>query len=234
MIPKIIHYCWFGGNPLPEDALVCIKSWKKYFPDYRIMEWNERNFDVNMIPYTREAYRLGKYAFVSDYVRMYILYKYGGIYFDTDVEVIRPMDSIVERGQFMGFESGQENYVAIGLGMGLEAGSEVARSILDVYAHKHFSTLTGVMTGTVVDVVTDLYKRADVTECEDGIMLWNNVYIYPPEYFCPLNYYTKELTITDTTVSIHHYFSSWCDKKNRNIFDKISKRLRFIFARLMS
>ena len=104
MIPKVIHYCWFGRNPLPESAVKCINSWRKHFPDYEIKEWNEDNFDVNIIPYTKEAYEAKKYAFVSDYARMWILYHFGGLYFDTDVEVIKPMDDIVKRGPFMGIE----------------------------------------------------------------------------------------------------------------------------------
>ncbi len=104
MIPKVIHYCWFGGNPLPESAQKCIASWRKFLPDYEIKEWNESNFDVNAIPYTAQAYAAKKYAFVSDYARFSILYDNGGLYFDTDVEVIRPMDDIIENGPFMGFE----------------------------------------------------------------------------------------------------------------------------------
>ena len=104
MIPKIIHYCWFGGNPLPKDAQKCIMSWKKYLPDYEIKEWNESNFDVNCCPYVMGAYEAKKYAFVSDYVRFYILYHEGGLYFDTDVEIIRNMEHIVTAGNFMAFE----------------------------------------------------------------------------------------------------------------------------------
>lgn len=104
MIPKIIHYCWFGGNPLPDSAMKCIASWKKFLPDYEIKEWNESNFDVNMIPYVKEAYQVKKYAFVSDFARFYILYKYGGLYFDTDVEIVKPLDSIISKGAFMGCE----------------------------------------------------------------------------------------------------------------------------------
>lgn len=110
MIPKIIHYCWFGRNPLPLLAVKCIESWKRYFPDYEIREWNEDNFNVNMIPYTREAYEAKKYAFVSDYARFYILYYYGGLYFDTDVEVIKPMNDIIERGAFMGCERAETGW----------------------------------------------------------------------------------------------------------------------------
>ena len=129
MIPKIIHYCWFGRNPLPELARKCIASWRKYLPDYEIKEWNEDNFDVNIIPYTAEAYAQKKYAFVSDYARFWILYRYGGIYFDTDVEVIRPLDDIIARGCFMGFEtdpapkqSGVDACVNPGLGLGVAPG----------------------------------------------------------------------------------------------------------------
>ena len=104
MIPKIIHYCWFGRKPLPPLAVKCIESWKKYLPDYTIKEWNEDNFDINIVPYTREAYEVGKYAFVSDYARFYILYHHGGLYFDTDVEVIRPMDDLVGRGAFLAWD----------------------------------------------------------------------------------------------------------------------------------
>ena len=123
MIPKVIHYCWFGRNPLPESAIRCINSWKKFFPDYEIKEWNEDNFDVNIIPYTSEAYEAKKYAFVSDYARMWILYHYGGLYFDTDVEVIKNMDDIVAKGSFMGIEveysEGSIMSVNPGLGLGV-------------------------------------------------------------------------------------------------------------------
>ena len=102
MIPKTIHYCWFGKKPLPPLAKKCIVSWKKFFPDYEIIEWNEDNFDVNQIPYTAEAYKHKKYAFVSDYARFKILYEHGGLYFDTDVEIIKPMNDIISQGNFMG------------------------------------------------------------------------------------------------------------------------------------
>ena len=107
MIPKTIHYCWFGKTPLPTFAKECIKSWRKYLPDYEIKEWNEESFNVNIIPYTKEAYESKKYAFVSDYARFWILYNYGGLYFDTDVEVIKPMDDIIKKGAFMGCECEQ-------------------------------------------------------------------------------------------------------------------------------
>ena len=150
MIPKVIHYCWFGRNPLPPLAIKCIESWKKYLPDYEIREWNEDNFDVNIVPYTQEAYQVKKYAFVSDYARFWILYKYGGIYFDTDVEVIKPLDDIIARGPFMGceregvattdsiFPIGINLGVNPGLGLGAIPNIELYKEILDMYATLHF------------------------------------------------------------------------------------------------
>ena len=119
MIPKIIHYCWFGGNPLPEDAKKYIESWRKYCPGYEIKEWNESNFDINCCDYVREAYEAKKWAFVSDYARFYILYQYGGLYFDTDVEMIRPLFSILQKGSFMGMEVNSPACVAPGLSLHL-------------------------------------------------------------------------------------------------------------------
>ena len=142
MIPKVIHYCWFGRNPLPSLAIKCIESWRKYLPDYEIKEWNEDNFDVNIIPYTQEAYQVGKYAFVSDYARFWILYKYGGLYFDTDVEVIKPMDDIIARGPFMGCEKDVSDTsvarVAPGLGLGVNPGLGLYKEILEMYSKLSF------------------------------------------------------------------------------------------------
>lgn len=135
MIPKIIHYCWFGGKEKPESAQKCIKSWKKFFPDYEIKEWNESNFDVNMIPYTKAAYEAKKYAFVSDFARFWVLYHHGGVYFDTDVEVIRNMDDLLAKGNFMGCEVDSiENYsVAPGLGLAVEPQHSLYKEIIEEY-----------------------------------------------------------------------------------------------------
>ena len=142
-IPKTIHYCWFGRNPLPSLAIKCIASWKKYLPDYEIKEWNEDNFDVNVVPYTREAYAAKKYAFVSDYARFKILYEEGGLYFDTDVEVIKPFDDIIARGAFMGCErdAGDRGGACVnpGLGLGANPNFGLYKEILDLYATLHFS-----------------------------------------------------------------------------------------------
>ena len=226
MIPKIIHYCWFGGNPLPEDAKKCIESWKKFLPDYEIKEWNESNFDVNIIPYTREAYRLKKYAFVSDYARFWVLYQFGGIYFDTDVEVIRPLDDIVARGGFMGCEtdpkSGPTSHkteanpslgVAPGLGLGVAPGLGLIRKIMDYYEQAQFEFHPDIKTQeTVVHITTRILREHGLKDVK-GIQEVEGVWIYPSEYFCPINITTMRLHITSNTRTIHHYAGTWIDSK---------------------
>ena len=152
MIPKIIHYCWFGGKPLPALARKCIMSWKKFLPDYEIREWNEHNFDVNKVPYTAEAYAAKKYAFVTDYVRLYALYHEGGIYMDTDVEVLKPLDRFLHHPAFSGFEGG--GLVPTGI-MASEKGGEWARWQLSLYDGKHFSTEEG----TNVTLISNAMKE---------------------------------------------------------------------------
>lgn len=218
MIPKVIHYCWFGGNPLPKSAIKCIESWKKYLPDYEIKEWNEDNFDINIMPYTREAYEMKKYAYVSDVARFLVLYNEGGVYFDTDVEVIKPMDDIVSAGAFMGIEDlGIEGEtfpnVAPGLGLAVEAGNPFYKEILEHYQECHYydPDTKQPYPLTVVGHCTELLVK-------NGLKPTNNfqqvagINIYPVDYFCPLEDATGILTITDNTRSIHWFSKSWIDK----------------------
>lgn len=235
MIPKVIHYCWFGGSPLPSLAKKCIASWKKYFPDYEIKRWDENNFDVNIIPYTKEAYAAKKYAFVSDYARFWILYRYGGLYFDTDVEVIRSMDDIITRGPFMGCQGEAEQLVkgsrdkatalgvAPGLGLGVNPGLGLYKKLLDIYEGMHFDRdSNGVPLYTVVDITTDLLVKEGL-ENTNGIQYIGGVYIYPVDYFNPISIVTKKLKITKNTRSIHHFMASWMKE---SIFSKIKDILR--------
>lgn len=230
MIPKVIHYCWFGRNPFPESAVKCINSWKKFFPDYEIKEWNEDNFDVNIIPYTKEAYESKKYAFVSDYARMWILYHFGGLYFDTDVEVIKPMDDIVARGPFMGIEveAKEEDVplVAPGLGLGVTPGLGLYRDILDYYAPLHFIEEDGSVNQiTVVKHVTTVLVLNGLKITNDTQQV-AGVWIYPRDYFNPLESLTGKLIITENTRSIHWYMNSWSDRsKLYQAISKISHRL---------
>ncbi len=223
MIPKTIHYCWFGGNPLPPLAQKCIASWKKYLPDYEIKLWDEHNFDVNSIPYTTEAYKAGKYAFVSDYARFWILFHHGGVYFDTDVEVIRPIDDIIEKGPFMGCEreadpnepessSGYQLWPAPGLGLACPPGLDIYAQFLDIYSKLHFKVATdGEKQLTIVNHTAELLCAHGLRNTSK-IQLVAGIYIYPNDFFCPISPDTRRLHITDNTRTIHHFAASWMDK----------------------
>ena len=213
-IPKIIHYCWFGRNPLPELAQRCIASWRKYLPDYEIKEWNEDNFDVNIIPYTAEAYKAKKYAFVSDYARFWILYKYGGLYFDTDVEVIKPMDDIIARGPFMGCENeagkGATTLgVAPGQGRGVTPGLGLYKELLDYYSTLSFVSNDGTFQlTTIVRHTTSILVNHGLKDTSE-IQYVAGINVYPKQYFCPKDYITGKINVTQETVAIHHYGASW-------------------------
>lgn len=215
MIPKIIHYCWFGRNPLPSSAKRCINSWKKYLPDYEIKEWNEDNFDVNSIPYTRDAYAAKKYAFVSDYARFWVLYHYGGVYFDTDVEVIRPMDDFIAKGPFMGWEKpGSTGVYSIAPGLGLAANKEqpLYQEILHGFEHLNFYDENGERNNySMIPLVTDLLTQKGLKK-DGSIQVIDNVILYPSEYLCPMEYFTGKVTITDNTYAIHWYSMTWLPK----------------------
>ena len=217
MIPKIIHYCWFGGKPLPKSAEKCIASWKMYLPEYEIVRWDESNFDVNIIPYTKEAYAAGKYAFVSDYARFWILSHYGGVYFDTDVEVIRPMDDILEKGDFLGIEqrNNEKITVAPGLGIGAVKGSALMYALMGMYDDIHFIGEDGKpCLKNIVELTTE-YLSARGLKNTDEIQQCCGFTIYPKDYFCPIEYDTRELKITENTRTIHHYAESWVPRSTR-------------------
>lgn len=231
MIPKTIHYCWFGRNPLPKDAHKCIDSWRKYFSDYEIKEWNEDNFDVSCNKYVEEAYRQKKYAFVSDYARFKVLHDHGGVYFDTDVEVISPMDGMIAAGPFMGFEKslatnghGQGGGLGVnpGLGMAAEAGMPWMKAILDYYDRIAFD----ISEGTIVYHTTRLLAAEGLKD-ENKVQQVAGFTIYPDDYLCPMDSTTGIVTKTGNTVSIHHYSCSWMDH------DTLSFRLHLLKNRLI-
>lgn len=214
-IPKIIHYCWFGGNPLPELAQKCIASWKKYCPEYEIREWNESNFDLNCCDYVREAYEAKKWAFVSDYARFWILYHKGGIYFDTDVEIIKPLNEILKQGGFLGCETLYT--VAPGLGMAANPGLVIYKEMLDFYEKRHFRNQNGAIDTTTIVTYTTQILMQHGWKPEREIQTVEGITIYPPEYFCPMNYKSGELNITKNTRTIHHYAASWYGKTDKQI-----------------
>lgn len=242
MIPKKIHYCWFGRGPLPELARKCIASWRKYLPEYEIKEWNEDNFDVHCIPYCSEAYDAGKYAFVSDYARFKILYEYGGLYFDTDVEVIKAMDDIISRGPFMGCErdadtvKGDGAAVAPGLGLGVNPGLGLYKEILELYETLHFIGADGTMNlKTVVQYTTEVLCKHGLKHVGD-VQFVDGIFVYPKEYFNPMEF-VNQVCITPNTCSIHHYAGTWLpwNKRMKKRVQKIlGKRITSWCVRLKS
>lgn len=225
MIPKVIHYCWFGGKPLPDDAKNYIESWRKHCPDYEIKEWNEKNFDITTNRYVTEAYRAKKWAFVSDYARFWILYNYGGIYFDTDVEVIQSIDKLVNKGPFMGleFDANQESNtkisVAPGLGLAANPGLGLYKQFLDYYNNLSFFNTDGSYNlTTVVTHITEILIKNGLKNI-NGIQEVGGIYIYPKEYFSPMDYRTGLIKITENTYTIHHYSGSWLSLEQKKALD---------------
>lgn len=230
---KIIHYCWFGGNEKPSLALKCIESWKKFFPDYEIKEWNESNFDIHCIPYVEEAYRNKKWAFVSDFARFWILYNYGGLYFDTDVEIIKDFSDIISKGSFLGCEyfadNRYSNSVNAGLGMGAEKQLKLYKEILESYENSHFQNNDGTLNlQTVVDRVTSILIEKGFNPNQNDIQLIEDIYIYPCDFFCPMNYNSGTISVTSNTHSIHHYMASWHTDK-----DAYANKLRLKFVKFL-
>ena len=218
MIPKTIHYCWFGRGEKPSLARKCIASWERFFPDYEVKEWNEDNFDVNIIPYTAEAYKDGKYAFVSDYARFWVLYHYGGVYFDTDVEIIKPMEGIIAKGPFMGFELiNGKGMIAVnpGLGIAAEPEMELYREILDMYESLPFRIENGEQNPySMIPMVTGLLRDKGLKGC-GTIEHIAGVDLYPPDWFNPFNDATGRLRKTENTRTIHWFAKSWLPKEPR-------------------
>lgn len=206
MIPKVIHYCWFGRGPMPKIAKRCIASWKKYLPEYEIKEWNEDNFDIDVYPYAREAYDTRKFAFVSDIVRLYAIYTEGGIYMDTDVEVIKPLDSLLGYEAVSGFES--ETQILTGL-MACEKGMPLFGELLREYDGLHLLRQDGTldMTTNVERITKTCLKYGFVPNNQFQVV--NGFALLPKDYLCPKDSTTKELHLTDNSLCIHHFDGSW-------------------------
>ncbi|MBP7510107.1 MAG: glycosyl transferase, partial [Prolixibacteraceae bacterium] len=223
---KVIHYCWFGKNPKPKLILKCIESWKKYCPDYEIKEWNEDNFDVNCCNYVKEAYAARKWAFVSDYCRFYVLYHYGGIYLDTDVELLKPLDKLSEN--FVGFES--KNRVNSGLIRGAVSGDIICKLMLDSYKESSFLNPDGSLNLlTVCDRETDILCAHGMKK-DNTLQIIDGTTVYPSEYFNPMDLTTEKIKPTNKTVSIHHYAASWVSK-NERMRGRIAKWIYLFFGK---
>lgn len=224
-IPKVIHYCWFGGGEIPEKDLKCIESWKKYCPDYEIKCWNENNYDVNKNMFIKQSYDKRKFAFVSDYARLDIIYNNGGIYFDVDVEVIKNIDSLLEHKGFFGLgEAEGKYYVSSGLGFGAEKNLSLLKDIMSVYENNSFLSKDGVMNTKPCPIITNevLLDRKNFVIEKNQFYDIDGVIIYPTEYFDPKSYDNGKLNITDNTMTIHHYDGTWIDETSR-LYKKYSR-----------
>jgi len=201
---KVIHYCWIGGNDLPDKMKYCINSWKNFCPDFEIKEWNETNYDMEKNEFIKCAYKDKKYAFVADYMRLDILYNYGGIYLDVDVELLRSLKPLIGQN-FIGLERAGE--VAPGLAMGCDAHHFMIKELLDYYDNLDVSN--GIdYTVSIVDITSNIFKKHGL-KCQDSIQQVEDFVIYPTEYFNPKGGdYGKE-RITENTYSIHHYLATW-------------------------
>lgn len=208
MIPKKIHYCWFGRGEKPKLAQKCIASWKRFCPDYEVIEWNEDNFDIHQNAYLEMCYQQKKYAFLSDYVRLLVVYQYGGIYMDTDVELLCPLDPLCGNTAYFGFEN--DLYIASGLGFGAEKQHPAIRQML-----KEYSVLLDGKHGVIgcPQLNTQALVKLGL-QLDGSLQKLDNCTVYPKEYFNPYDDLTGKLMKTKNTYSIHWYAKTWVDKKH--------------------
>lgn len=229
MIPKKIHYCWFGKNPLSDLAKNCIESWKKFCPDYEIIEWNESNFDVNCCEYAKQAYEAKKWAFVSDVARLYALVNYGGIYMDTDVEVLKPLDDFLSNSAFSGFEA--VDRIPTGI-MAAEKGQPLFVELLEEYNNARFLLNNGEydLTTNVIRI-TETCKKYGL-RLDNSLQTVNGFTLYPFDYFCPKDGLTKKITLTENTHVIHHFDGSWLTDVDKLEIELTPKYMKFLGRKL--
>lgn len=212
---KVIHYCWFGGNPLPKMAKKCIESWKKYLPDFEIKQWDETNFDINVCPFVKEAYENKKWAFVSDYARIYALYNEGGIYFDTDLEVLRNIDDLLKDDFFMGYED--EEFFSTAIMWIKNKQNKYAEQILNYYNNlEGFDPEANIWQYANPKIITNIIKKLPKRIQENGVEVYDEkIKIYPVDYFNPINYDYSEKRYTENTYAVHYFNATWTPKGER-------------------
>lgn len=230
-IPKIIHYCWFGNNPKPASVIKCIESWKKYCPDYKIIEWSEKNINIDdMCNYCKQAYEEKAWGFVPDYIRLWIIYNYGGIYLDTDVQIIKNFDDLLENHIFLGVEKCGGNLLTnMGSGFGAEKNNEFIYKHMQIYKNLNFRLADGTLNRKPSPHYTteclnsmNIYLKNDL-----DIIYEKEITVYPPRYFSPKDFETGIINITPDTYSVHHYDASWYDEDEKKSKEKRWKRAKF-------
>lgn len=226
-IPKVIHYCWFGGNPLPEKVRSCIDSWRKFCPDYKIVLWNEDNYDVRKNRYIEEAYQAGKWAFVSDYARLDVVYRYGGIYLDTDVELLNKIDFLLKETVFFAMEK-QNFQIATGLGFGAEKGNATIKELMDIYESLSFVKEDGSYNLVACPRYTTDYFIEKGYIVKDDTQRIGESLILASEYFCPMDFRTGVIEKTNNTLGIHLYEASWFPKSDKHIH-QMEMKIRTMF-----
>lgn len=221
-IPKIIHYCWFGGNPKSDLIKKCIRSWEKYCPDYEIIEWNESNFDLEICSYVKEAYEAKKWAFVTDYVRIWALYNYGGVYLDTDCEITKKIDVFLHHSAFTGFENTTHPFTAV---FAAEKHHPLTKGIIESYSVRHFINEDGsydITTNT--DYITGIFIKKYQVKLDNSLQVFDDgLAIYPNDYFCPKDWIDGKIYKTKNTYAIHHFNASWHTDKEKAEAQKYKK-----------
>ena len=227
MIPKIIHYFWFGNNPLSEKAKKCVESWTKMCPDYEIILWNEQNYDFHKNKFMENAAKAGKWSFVTDYARLDIIYEYGGIYLDTDVELIKPIDDFLKFKAFFGFETTE--HINTGLGFGAEKGCEGLKKMMEIYERLPELSVEQYAEYYCPKIQSPVLKEMGI-KLDGSKQMLEGILILPKEYLCPLDYDTGKLNITKNTYGIHWFEASWKSEEERNI-KELWRKLTPVFGK---
>lgn len=227
MIPKIIHYCWLSGDAYPEDVRACIRSWKKHLPSYEVVLWDRNRFDINSSAWVKEAFESGKYAFAADYIRIYALYNYGGIYLDSDVEVLKPFDDLLELPYFLGKENTPSGIEAATMGFG--KGHPLMALLLKQYEDRHFRSGIGKFETVplpylIRSCIDENFRYVSIPDVGSFDYGGDAISVLPTDYFSPKDYKTRVLNVTGNTYSIHHFSGSWT--ANKGFLEKARNTLR--------
>ena len=229
MIPKIIHYCWLSGDPIPENLQKCMNSWKKFLPDYEFILWDRNRFDINSTLWTKQAFEAKKYAFAADYIRLYAVYNYGGIYMDMDVEVVKSFNELLSSPYIWGMEA--EKGIEAGV-FGAEQHALFLKDCLNYYNNRPFILQDGTYDRKVLPVIiferfTLKYtiKKREKKEIESNS---STIYVFPPDFLTAKSYETGKIHVTKNTYTIHHFAGSWFSKKEKITGGIVKGIYRFI------